>query len=373
MKILHVISSLYIKGGGTSEMVPRLARAQKELGYEVTIAAYTVGDISLTAKEAFDIGVVNETNHHKCKFLSAIGLSSDLSRSLKRLIAEADVVQLHGLWMYPCWAAAWEAQRQGRPYFVMPHGFLSPERLKISKWKKRIIGWLIEKPILKRATGVIATAAAEVRGIRAYGYQGPIHIMPIGIDIDKFMMKDAGNKIVKTLLFLSRITPIKGLDMLAEAWSRVAPKDWKLLVVGPDDRGYTEEIKKVYAAKCAADSFEFRGPCYGEEKKRLLASADAFVLPTRSENWGIAVAEAMASGLPVLCTKGAPWGCINEAHSGWWCEISVDGIEGALRELISTEDDELARMGINGRRWVSDNLNWGKIASKLVSDIQRSL
>lgn len=138
------------------------------------------------------------------------------------------------------------------------------------------------------------------------------------------------------------------------------------MIVGPDDRGYTEEIRKVFAAKCPAGSYEFRGPVYGEEKLKLLASADAFVLPTRNENWGIAVAEAMASGLPVICTKGAPWECLETEKAGRWVDISAEGIRKGLEDVLALGDEERRAMGERGRRWVEANLDWTAIARKMV-------
>lgn len=374
MKILHVIASVFKQGGGTSEVVPRLARAQKEQGHEVTIAAIRADEISEAAQEAVAAGVINEAKYERSGFWPhAIAYSNGLREALKRLVGEADIVHLHGLWMYPCWAAAWEAQRQGKPYLVMPHGFLNPERLKISKWKKRIIGQLIEKSILRKSSGAVATAPSEVVSIRAYGYDGSVHVMPIGLDCERFSMRASGEKEKKTLLYFSRISPIKGLDMLAEAWGSLATKDWRLLIVGPDDRGYTEEMKRLFAAKCEAGSFEFRGPVFGEEKFDLLASADAFVLPTRNENWSIAVAEAMASGLPVICTKGAPWECLETARAGWWCEISIEGLKGALCELIASDGSTLIEKGRNAKAWVEQNLSWNRISAELVDFYKETL
>ncbi len=138
------------------------------------------------------------------------------------------------------------------------------------------------------------------------------------------------------------------------------------MIVGPDDRGYTETIKKVFAEKCPAGSYEFRGPVYGEEKFKLLASAAAFVLPTRNENWGICVAEAMASGLPVICTRGAPWPCLRDEQAGWWTDVSAEGLEGALRELMSLDGAARREMGARGRKWVEENLRWDVIGVRML-------
>lgn len=363
MKILHVIASVWRGGGGTSEVVPRICRAQRETGHEVTLAVALVGPYSDSCAEAIAAGVVYES-FPRIRAFSSIGYSPAFRAALPRLVGDADIVHLHGLWQSPCWFAAAECRRQGKPYVVMPHGFLEPERLKISKWKKRLVGALIERKNLRNAAAIIATSESEADGIRKYGLENPIHIMPIGLDLEPFLAPIPHME--KTLLYFSRITPIKGLDMLAEAWSMIDRKGWRLLIVGPDDRGYTETMKTLFAEKCPAGSYEFRGPVFGADKYRLLASVDALILPTRSENWSIAVAEGMAAGLPVICTKGAPWQCLETAQAGYWVGISVDAIKSAIVRLISLSDDERHAMGVRARAWVARELNWGMITSRIV-------
>ena len=388
MNILHVISSVHKNGGGTSEVVPRLCRAQKEAGHDVTIAVAHQGDVSNAAIEAFGAGVTYA--QFPClRFLRSLGLSPTFRKGIVSLVQNADVVHLHGLWQAPCWYAAAECRRQHKPYVMMPHGFLEPERLKISKWKKRLVGRLVERRNFKYAAALVATSESEAKGLRQCGLRNPIHIMPIGLDLDPFLPLIEHKQ--KTLLYFSRMTPIKGLDMLAEAWAclaretcevkdkgssyakatedREGERRWKLLLVGPDDRGYVEEAKRFFAEKCPVGSYEFRGPVFGADKYKLLASVDAMVLPTRSENWSIAVAEGMAAGLPVVCTKGAPWPCLREN----WVDISVAGLEAGLRRVLSRNDSERMAIGIANREWVSKNLRWQDIASQTIDLYKRIL
>ena len=119
--------------------------------------------------------------------------------------------------------------------------------------------------------------------------------------------------------------------------------------------------------------FVFLQPVYGDEKYAILSSADIFVLPTKSENWSIAVAEAMASSVPVVCTKGAPWQCIEECGAGRWVDVSVCGIANGLGRLMSISDEERSAMGVNGRNWVEQNLNWGAIATNMVEFYKKIL
>lgn len=378
MKILHVIATVHRQGGGTSEVVPRLCQALAEGGDEIVLATLKTDDVSIATEKAIAAGVkyVGTSPRFAAPGLTALGYSSDFKRQLEKYTRWADLVHVHGLWMWPMWAAGWEARRQGKPFVMMPHGFLDPERLKISKWKKRFVGAFCDKPLLQAANGIVATSKSELNGIRQYGISCPAHVMPIGIDLSQYAARESpADRHEKTLLYFSRITPIKGLDLLADAWGQVAQrglaKGWKLLIVGPDDRGYAEAMKKLYAEKCLQGSFEFRGPVFGADKFTLLQSVDAMILPTRSENWSIAVAEGMASGLPVVCTKGAPWECLNTAKAGWWVDVSVDAIRLGLEQLLALSDDERHKMGLRGRKWVEDNLLWGQVATHMIGFYRR--
>ena len=378
MRVLHAIATVHKEGGGTSEVVPRLCRAQKELGHEVTLATLRTADVSDSTTQAIKTGVIYDGTSERQLVgpLRQLGYSRYFGHVLEKWVKWADIVHVHGLWMWPMWAAGWEARRQGKPYVMMPHGFLDPERLKISKWKKRFVGAFCDKPLLQAANGIVATSKSELNGIRQYGISCPAHVMPIGIDLSQYAARESpADRHEKTLLYFSRITPIKGLDLLADAWGQVAQrglaKGWKLLIVGPDDRGYAEAMKKLYAEKCLQGSFEFRGPVFGADKFTLLQSVDAMILPTRSENWSIAVAEGMASGLPVVCTKGAPWECLNTAKAGWWVDVSVDAIRQGLESLLALSDNDRHELGLRGRKWVEDNLSWSQIATDLIDFYRR--
>lgn len=369
MKVLHIVSSVFENGGGTSEVVPRLCRALRESGLEVTLATHKAAHISHAAVEAIQAGVCYEGESRRDRFLPrSLAYSSQFKRLMPRLVQDSDIVHIHGLWQMSGWMAAQEARKQNKPYLVMPHGFLEPERLKFSPCKKWAMGALFDNQMLRYANAIVATSESEVNGIRKYGVANFIHIMPIGLDVEKYALSKCTGK---TLLYFSRITPVKGLDMLAEVWSRIDRKGWKLQIVGPDDRGYTEEMKALFASKCPPDSYEFRPPIFGEEKYRLLSSVDAFVLPTRSENWSIAVAEAMASGLPVICTKGAPWGCLNRVNAGYWVDVSENGIQDGVQRLINMESANRRNMGCRGRQWVAENLAWDKVAKEMIAFYER--
>ena len=377
MKILHVISSLPKTGGGTSEIIPKICAEQVRAGLEVTIAYRDVGSLSDSAREAEAAGVRLVPFNAAAFPLSRISFSSGMMRGLGALVEESDIVHVHGGWLFAIWWAVHCARKYHKPYVMMPHGSLEPERLKISKWKKRIVGALFDRRAYRDAAMVLVTAESEADGVRRYGVSCPIKVVPLGLDVQPYEDSRRDVKLLerlgvsaakKLLLYFSRLTKFKGLDMLANVWAKLSPEfpDWQLVVAGPDDyHGYRSEIEAQFNACCSKGSFVFTGPVYGLDKFNLLKSVSAFVLPTRNENFSIAVAEALASGVPVVCTKGAPWGAI-EGKCGRWVDISENGIERGLREILSVSDTERAGMGASGVELVKNKYCWGSILKLMV-------
>jgi glycosyltransferase involved in cell wall biosynthesis len=162
-----------------------------------------------------------------------------------------------------------------------------------------------DRPLANRAT-------RQVSGLR-----GPVVVIPNGVDAAAFAGTGDREAISRrwpecqgkrVALFLSRLHPLKGLEMLIDAWAEIPHAGWQLLVVGTDEAGHEAEIKARVERRGLAGAVTFGGPRYGDEKVAVMQAADLFVLPTHSENFGIVVAEALACGVPVITTKGAPWG-----------------------------------------------------------------
>jgi glycosyltransferase involved in cell wall biosynthesis len=187
----------------------------------------------------------------------------------------------------------------------------------------------------------------------------------------------------KVVLSLSRLNPLKGLDHLLEAWGRLAglQPSWRLLIAGPDEGGYEARLKASAASLGVASSVTFCGPLYGDDKALALQNAGLFVLPTLSENFGIAVAEALACGVPVITTRGAPWeellGDEERASGlrltditacgrcGWWVDIGAAPLAEALREALGLSEEERRAMGQNGRRLAAEKYGWETVAARM--------
>jgi len=268
-------------------------------------------------------------------------------------------------------------ERNEVPVIVHTHGMLDPWALSRSSWKKWITGRLWEYENLRRAACLRVTSEEELKSVRNFGLKNPVALIPNGIDVSDFenlpVREEAEGllpnlKDKRVLLFLSRVHPKKGLDLLLKAWRTLGRerRDWLLVIAGPDQLGYAQELKRLAEETDLKDSVAFTGAVFGKEKLAAYALADLFVLPSHSENFGIAIAEALASGLPVVATRGTPWRGLNEHGCGWWIESSVETLADTLREALSHSQPELAAMGAKGRSWMIKDFAWERLAADMV-------
>jgi glycosyltransferase involved in cell wall biosynthesis len=161
--------------------------------------------------------------------------------------------------------------------------------------------------------------------------------------------------------------------MLIEAWARVRPEGWVLKVVGPDEGGHRIQLERTVSAAGLDEFISFAGAVIGEKKQAAFFSADLFVLPSYSENFGLVVVEALAHGLPVLTTTGAPWSRLAERGCGWWVEPTVDGIAEGLRTATSCHREALKDMGARGREWVAREFGWRSVGRQFMATYEELL
>ena len=341
-------------------MVPLLALAEAQAGFRVAVATRAgAGErLAQVAVEAERQGV--ELVRFAPSWPGFLYFSWQMLWKLPGVIRRADGVHIHGNWTFPVWWGAFHALRMGKRLVMSPQGSFDPVRLRHSGWKKRLVGW-IDRALLRRADVVHATCEAERKWCCDFTGRGdlPCVVIPNGTEMPPEGTGVRENE-KRRVLFLGRIHPLKGLDLLLEAWQRVCRDDagWELVICGPDDRGLRSDLEKQAERLGIAGRVVFRDGVYGADKWRVIRSADCFVLPTRSENFGIAVAEALACGVPAICTEGAPWKELNTEKCGWWCPVSVDGIAGALEKMRELSDEERRALGENGKRLVTGKYTW---------------
>ncbi len=359
MRVIQVVPSIADEASGPSYCLIRLCESLAAQQQEVTLAALDWAPMlsSPPFLKTFPLG----------------GGPRRLGRSpaMRQWLAEAaragavDVLHNNSLWMMPNVYSGWVARRQGVPLVVSPHGTLSAWAMRSGSPVKRLFWPLVQKPALASATCFHATAEAEYEDIRRAGFRQPVAVIPNGIDIPGLRPKTLGEP--RTLLFLGRISPVKGLDMLLPAWGALQERfpGWRLRIVGPDNNGYLVEMQRL-AGKLCLERVEFSGALHGGQKWQAYQEADLFVLPTYSENFGIAVAEALAANTPVIVTRGAPWAGVERHGAGWWIEVGLDALVACLEDALSRPVDALAQMGLRGRAWMEEEYSWAHVGRQMV-------
>ena len=358
MKITHVITSISRKSGGTSTFLKDLLNALPEVVANTLVCYY--------AKDALH---VNQKISIKTIPLEKKSFSA-YSKEFKNVFDTIDTEVFHGngLWDFPIHSMAAYARKKKRPYIISPHGMLEPWSLTQSKLKKKIALKLYQQKDLRLASCIHATAPSESENIRALGYKNPIAIIPNGINLKEFPLYAKQIATKRKVLFLSRIHAKKGIELLVKAWQEldtVITKDWGVEIVGNGDKQYIKSLNTLINSLKLENTITISEPVFGDAKLQKYQSASLFVLPTYSENFGIVVAEALASKVPVITTKGTPWKELNAHHCGAWIEIGKDPLKAALQMMLSKSQEELTEMGDNGRKLIEDKYSMVAVAKQM--------
>jgi poly(glycerol-phosphate) alpha-glucosyltransferase len=291
----------------------------------------------------------------------APGLAAALQAS------DADILHVHGIWMYPSVVALrWSHGR--RPHIVSPHGLLRPWALRNSRWKKRVAATLYENMHLRRAACLHALNVSEAQAFREYGLTNPICVIPNGTTLRHDTVHREPRQ-GRSILYLGRFHPSKGLGSLIEAWRMVAKEaetsGWRLTLAGWDQNRHRAELERLADRLQVHPSITFLGPQFDADKDRCLAAASAFILPSKSEGLPVSILEAWAWQLPVLMTHqcNLPEGA--EAGAAIRMEPEANSIAAALRSLFSLTDAEREAMGMNGRRLVDERFQWQRIGETM--------
>jgi glycosyltransferase involved in cell wall biosynthesis len=299
--------------------------------------------------------------------LSSLDLCREASATLSHDPQRQSAVHLHGLWDAASVAARMLLRRHSAPLVVSPRGMLEPWALKQSRMKKKVAWVAWQRHVMLRAELLHATSREEYIHFRELGLRAPVAVIPNGLELpvalaewSKLARRASGPK---RCLFLSRMHPKKGLPMLLQAWAALKPAGWQLLIAGDGDARYVQEMKNL--ARAFDIDAHFVGELSGDAKWQFLASGSLFVLPTYSENFGIAVAEAMAVGLPVITTTGAPWSVLASRAMGWWVAPQVEALRQALGDALYQPDGHLAAMGAQAKAYACSEFGWPAIGERM--------
>jgi glycosyltransferase involved in cell wall biosynthesis len=351
MKVIHFIASIDKAGGGTTEYMRLLSTALKN---NVTISIATC-----FSKDPITIDGI-PIHFFKSSIVKWFSMLKEFEIFLKK--EQPDLVHINGIWSSQNWGFQKVAQNLDIKV-ILSHGMLEPWIMANNYWKKKLGLFLYQKKAIINADYLHATAQMELKSIRSLGFENPTVVIPNGIDLSA--IKDV--KIhygTKKMVFLSRIHPKKGVELLLQAWRNTDTSGWILEIAGNGDDAY---IKELIESATDLQNVHFVGAVYGEDKWNFLRSADVMVLPTYSENFGIVVAEALAVGVPVITTQGTPWEDLEANQCGWWIDLSIGNLQEYLEEVFKTTTEKLEEMGSNGRQLIAEKYDIKTIGKELVN------
>ncbi len=386
MKVLHVIPSVNPALGGPTQVVLNLVKALRESGVDAEIA--TTND---KGSDLLDVPLYQRIEYEEIPiwFLPRFSppmkefiFSAALSRWLWQHIGDYDILDNHYLFSYASTSAGAIARWQGIPYTVRTMGQLSPWALNHSRLKKQIYSSLIERHNLNQAAAIHCTATGEAEDVRKFGIKTPIITLPLGVNQSQ-KIPDAKQKLrqiyniaptTPIVLLLARLHGVKRPELLIQALGKLAEenRDFHLILAGSGEPEYLTNLKNLAASLGLASRTSLPGFVTGKDKDLLLFASDIFVMPSFTENFGIAIAEAMAAGLPAIVTssvKIAPE--IAEAKAGLVVEGEVDSLSFAIAQLLASPNLRY-QLGENGKRLVSSRYTWSAISLNL-ADAYRSI
>lgn len=364
IQILHYVASLTLQSGGPARCITALTDSLAAAGdcSIILLSQALYNDIVVTADPNSRVDRQLIYSYSKLALKTGWPLKYLLDSII--LKAKPALLHNHGLWTSGNYHIASAAQRFQIPLVIHPHGMLEPWALQYRGWKKRWALRLYQRRNLEMAALLFATAEQEAESIRKLGLRQPIAVIPNGIKSMPILNKTLGERLrsePRMALFLGRIHPIKGLLNLVEAWGRIRPAHWRLYLAGPDEGGHLTVVMRRIRELGLETAIEYVGEVEGDTKIRLLAHAELFILPTFSENFGIAVAEALSYGIPVITTHGAPWKELVTRSCGWWIEPTVEALTLTLHEALNMAPSHLQAMGKRGFSYAQE-FNWVHIA-----------
>lgn len=354
MRILHVIGSLSPADGGPPEAVRQLTRAYLQIGVQVELVCQDPPGSSFLSEIPVPVHALGQ------RWLGRFGFSPRLWRWLHKNASHFDAIVMNGLWVFPDVAVRSAARRAGVPYAVFAHGALDPwfnEQYPLKHLKKRLY-WPLQYRVLRDARSVLFTTALE-RDLAITSFtpnQWTSLPVPYGIgepqgdptaQIETFFAAVPQLRNRRFLLFMSRLHIKKGCDLLIDAFAKVAREypDVDLAIAGPDQEGSQVKFQRICAEKGIGKRVYWPGMIRGDLKWGALRAAEAFILPSHQENFGIVVVESLAAGRPVLTTnKVNIWKEIEADGAALIDDDTLDGTERLLRRWLALSPDQRESM-----------------------------
>jgi glycosyltransferase involved in cell wall biosynthesis len=383
LKLLRIIRSLNPAGGGPMEGIRQITPHLAALGVTTTAVSLDPPEAPWLEDYPFDaVGLGPVSGRY--------GYRQGLPSRIRILAEQHDAVIIHGIWQYHAYAT-WRALRgSGIPYFVYPHGMLDPwfKRTYPLKHLKKWAYWpWADYRVLRDAQAVLFTTEQERLLARQsfWLYKANELVMGYGTSApppdaegqrQAFLQRFPQLRGQRILLFLSRIHPKKGVDLLIEAFAAVASSDprLQLVIVGPDQVDWQAGLQQRAAELGIAERITWPGMLSGELKWGAFRCAELFCLPSHQENFGIVVAEALACALPVSIAQPVNISAeVAAAGAGLVHPDTVASTMEALHQWLALPAEEKTQMGQRGQQLFRDRFDFTSVARNLLPMLEASI
>lgn len=383
IQLLRLIRSLNPSGGGPMEGVRQINPHLAALGVATTVASLDPPESPWLKDQPFEaigLGPV----------ATGYGYRRGLPSRIRALAQQHDAVIIHGTWQYHAFATWRALQGSGIPYFVYTHGMLDPwfKRTYPLKHLKKWAYWpWADYRVLRDAQAVLFTTEEERLLARqsfwlykanelvvGYGTSAP----PADVEHQRqaFLQRFPQLRGQRILLFLSRIHPKKGVDMLVEAFAAVSQADprLQLVIAGPDQVGWQDALQQRATELGIAERITWPGMLSGELKWGAFRCAELFCLPSHQENFGIVVAEALACGLPVAIAEPVNIAAeVKNAGAGLVQADTVTGTTEALMQWLAIAPEHQQRMGVRGEQLFREQFDFASVARNLLLVLEAAI
>ncbi|MEL6671280.1 MAG: glycosyltransferase [Bacteroidota bacterium] len=347
MRILHIIQGTNKEQAGLVYALISLLNMERELGFQSEVLSI---DHAAPPRDQV-VELATALHLFPATFPARFYQSSGALDWLKAHAQEYDLIQIHSIWNFLTIEGSKIAQKKGVPYVIWPHGALDHFDLQKKSYLKKILGPLFVQKALQGANHLCFTAQREVDESTSYGAETAPVVLPLPIDMPEATEEDQAASLAFrqkwglteedfVLLFLSRIDYKKGLNLLLPALGELAETypQLKLIMAGGYQTPYMQKVREWISTYKLEDRVVLPGFVSGEEKKWAFQAADAFVLPSLNENFGIAVVESLFYGLPVLITDNVYIHDQIDQQGGWVCPYEVAGVKNAIQRMIEEPD-----------------------------------
>jgi len=381
LRVLHV--SAYFapafRYGGPPRTILGLCQALVRAGADVQVL--TTNANGAERLPAHPDGITYEGVHVRYFPIDCAGIgwhASGLAAAVAREARRADLVHVHGLWNLTAWAGIRAAQSAEIPYVLSPRGMLQPDAMAHHRAAKAVVYRAVERRHVERAALLHATSDAESRVLSAFGPR--VALVANGVEaaatsadhIERMRTRLDLEADADVITVLGRLHPIKRLDLVADAFTRLRRSGRRatLVIAGPDEDGHRRRVEPLFHS-VAAD-VRWIDVVDGADKWALLAASRALVQCSDSESFGMSVAEALAAGVPVVVTERGAWPQIPSVGAGRLVAHTGGAIAAALEGLLADRAAAKA-MGERGRGWVLRTFGWDAIGRAMLREYETTV